>query len=259
MSEQGSEEDLAQTRIAQPVIFTHSLAAFAAAGDHLPLPKATAGHSLGEYAALCCAGCFSMEDGFRIIAARAHAMEEAAGNAPGAMVAILGSNPEAVEAVCARYDMVWAVNYNLPNQTVISGGTQGCLAAAQELEKAGAKTSRLAVSSAFHTPLMEQAALQLTEKVQAITYAPPRWDFYSNLTGEKLVPEDFPSYFGRHMVSPVLFTRQVAAMAADGIEACVEFGPKRTASTLAKKNCRSLAVFQVEDLETLKKTVEALA
>ena len=258
-SDQSSEEELAQTRMAQPVIFTHSLAAFSTARDHLPLPEATAGHSLGEYAALCCAGCFSIEDGFRIIAARAQVMEEAAGSAPGAMVAILGSNPEAVETVCARYENVWAVNYNLPNQTVISGETQGCLGAARELEKAGARTTRLAVSSAFHTPLMERAAQQLKEKVQDIAYAPPRWDFYSNLTGEKLVPEDFPDYFARHMVSPVLFTRQVAAMAANGVEACVEFGPKRTASTLSKKNCRSLAVFQVEDMETFKKTIEALA
>lgn len=258
-SEQSSEEELAQTRLAQPVIFAHSLAAFAAARDHLPLPGATAGHSLGEYAALCCAGCFSMEDGFRIIAARAAVMEEAANSVPGAMVAILGSDPQTVETVCARYPKVWAVNYNLPSQTVISGDTTNCLAAARELEEAGARISRLGVSSAFHTPMMEQAALQLKKLVQDIAYAPPQWDFYSNLTGEKLVPENFPDYFAQHMVSPVLFTRQVAAMVENGVEGCVEFGPKRTASTLAKKNCRSLAVFQVEDMETLKKTAQALA
>jgi len=258
-SEQRSEEELAQTRLAQPVIFTHSLAAFAAAREHLPLPDATAGHSLGEYAALCCAGCFSMEDGFRIIAARAKVMEEAANSAPGAMVAILGSDPQTVEKVCSRYPNVWAVNYNHPGQTVISGDAANCLAAARELEEAGAKTSRLGVSSAFHTPMMEQAAFQFQLLVQDIAYRPPQWDFYSNLTGEKLVPENFSEYFAQHMVSPVQFSRQIAAMVADGVECCVEFGPKRTASTLAKKNCRSLAVYQVEDMETLKKTAQALA
>jgi len=107
--------------------------------------------------------------------------------------------------------------------------------------------------------MMEQAAFQFQLLVQDIAYRPPQWDFYSNLTGEKLVPENFSEYFAQHMVSPVQFSRQIAAMVADGVECCVEFGPKRTASTLAKKNCRSLAVYQVEDMETLKKTAQALA
>ena len=105
---------------------------------------------------------------------------------------------------------------------------------------------------------MEQAARQLKDQVKDMAYAPPRWDFYSNLTGEKLVPKDFPDYFAHHMVSPVLFTRQIAAMVAGGVEACVEFGPKKIASALAKKNCRSLAVFQVEDMETLKKAAQGM-
>lgn len=258
VSREATPEELAATRMAQPAIFTHSLAAFEASRSCLPPPQAVAGHSLGEYAALCSAGCYSMEDGFRIIAARAKVMEEAAQSAPGTMVAISGCTPETVEEVCAKHSNVWAVNFNLPTQTVISGEIDACLAAAEELSSLGARTVRLSVGSAFHTPIMKEAAQQLERLIQGISYQPPTCAFYSNLTGGAMVPEDFPSYLAQHMVSPVLFTRQVAAMASDGIDTCIEYGPKKTASTLAKKNCRSLRILQVEDMASLEKTKAAL-
>jgi [acyl-carrier-protein] S-malonyltransferase len=198
-----------------------------------------------------------MEDGFRIVQARAAVMEEAAATAAGAMVAVSG-DAAAVEAVCARYGRLWAANYNHPAQTVISGVEASCLAAADELAAAGARVTRLAVSSAFHTPLMAQAAGRFKEIIADIPFAPPDIGFYSNMTGELLIPENFPAYFAAHMTSPVLFTRQMAAAARNGIQACVEFGPKRVAATLAKKNIKAITALNVEDPASLEKTLAAL-
>lgn len=250
----GTAQQLAQTRIAQPAIFTHSVACYTAARESLPEPVAVAGHSLGEFAALWCAGAYSLEDGLRIIAARAAAMDSV--KTPGAMFAILGGDAAEVSGACeAAEGFVVPVNFNLPGQTVISGELGPCSAAAAALEAAGRKAVRLEVSSAFHTALMAPAAEQLQAALGEICFSPLRLDFYSNLTGGKHTIPDYPAYFAEHMVSPVRFVQQVAALVADGVAACIEFGPKKTVSTLAKKNARALAVAHVEDMASLQKAV----
>ena len=255
----GSEDELRSTGICQPAIFTHSMAAWEASGGQLPKVSAVAGHSVGEYAALCCAGAFSLEDGFRLIGARAKVMESAARLAAGTMVAIVGSDPAMIASICEKYENVWAVNFNLPGQTVISGAVEGCLAAAEELAALGAKTTRLSVGSAFHTPMMQPAADQLRGLIGGVKFHPAGCDFYSNLTGGELEVTDYADYFVKHMVSPVRFVDEVAAMSAAGIETCIEFGPGKTACTLAKKNNRALAIMNVDSAESLEKTVAALA
>ena len=259
ISFEGSLEDLTSTDICQPAIFTHSLAAWETACDRLPVITAVAGHSVGEYAALCCAGAFSMEDGFRLIGARAKVMGEAARLAAGTMVAVAGSEPDVITGVCEKYERVWAVNFNLPGQTVISGAVEDCLVAAEELAALGAKTTRLSVGSAFHTPMMQPAADRLRDLIGSITYKEPSCDFYSNLPGGLLHVENYTDYFIKHMVSPVRFVDQIAAMSAAGITTCIEFGPGKTASTLAKKNNRALTTMTVDTAETLEKTLAALS
>lgn len=257
VSFEGTEEEMAQTRITQPLIFAHSVACFQAGRNVLPTPTAVAGHSLGEFAALWCAGAYSLEDGFRIIQARAAAMDSV--TIPGAMYAILGGDAAEIRAVCDSVDgLVEPVNFNLPTQTVISGETAPAAKAAALLEAQGKKVIQLKVSSAFHTSLMQGAAEQFQQQVAKISFAPLTTSFYSNLTGGKLVVDDYPAYFAKHMVSPVRFVEQIGAMTADGIQACVEFGPKKTAVTLAKKNNKALAVCNVEDLKTLAKAAETL-
>lgn len=257
ISFEGTEEEMAETLVAQPLIFTHSMACYEAAKQSLPPAVAVAGHSLGEFAALCCAGAYSLEDGMRIIAARAKAMSEV--KTPGAMYAVMGGEIAEVEAACTAVDgLVLPVNFNMPGQTVISGELAPAAQAAAALEAQGKKVVQLRVSSAFHTSMMDSAAESFKAAVSGITFAKPNLEFYSNLTGGRLEIEDYPGYFARHMVSPVRFVEQVAAMVANGIETCVEFGPKKTAATLAKKNDKSLAVCNVEDLKTLAKAAEAL-
>ena len=259
ISFEGNAEELTRTDICQPAIFTHSLAAWEASSGQLPPVSAVAGHSVGEYAALYCAGAFSMEDGFRLIGARAKVMGEAARLAAGTMVAIVGSDPAAIAGVCEKHTRVWPVNFNLPGQTVISGAVEDCLAAAEELAALGAKTTRLNVGSAFHTPMMQPAAERLRELISGIRFAELGCDFYSNLTGGALEVSDYAEYFVKHMVSPVRFVDEIAAMSGAGIDTCIEFGPGKTASTLAKKNDRTLTTMNVDTAESLEKTVAALS
>ena len=258
VSFEGTAEELTRTAICQPVLFTHSLAAWEVASSQLPGVSAVAGHSLGEYAALCCAGAFSKEDGFRLIGARAKVMESAARSAPGTMVAIGGCDADIIRDVCQKYEGVWAVNFNFPGQTVISGDVDCCLAAAEELSAMGFRATRLNVGSAFHTPMMQPAADQLRDLIGDIKYHEPSFDFYSNLTGGLLEVDNYADYFVSHMVSPVRFSEEVAAMSCAGIDTCVEFGPGKTASTLAKKNDRSLTTMNVECAQTLQKTASAI-
>ena len=253
LSANASEEDLARTAVAQPVIFTLSVAAYTTACTRFAKPNAVAGHSLGEFAALYAAGAYSLEDGFRIIKARAKAMEEAATNGtPGAMFAILGSDIDTVNQVCDETNgFVVPVNMNLPSQTVISGETAAAEAAAEVLIKNGAKAIKLGVGSAFHTKMMQQASDSFRSEIASISFIPTTTPFYSNLTGNKLEIADYPEYFAKHMVSPVRFVEQMEALARDGIEVCVEYGPKKTAATLAKKNNRAFKVANVEDEKSL--------
>ena len=258
VSFEGTEERLADTKVSQSALFTLAVSAYTVTREARGPADALAGHSLGEYAALYCGGAYSLEDGMSLLKARAEAMEEACVQNPGTMYAVVGAAADAVSAVCAEAGgMVWPVNFNLPSQTVISGKAEDCAKAAALLEAAGAKAVRLDVQGAFHTPLMEPAAARLRQAAERCAFRPLELDFYSNLTGGRLAVGDYPEYLVRHMLSPVRFAEEVAALTADGVEVCVEFGPKRAAS-LVKKNSKSLAVYHVEDTMTLEKTLKGL-
>lgn len=248
------EDELKDTLYAQPAIFASSVAGFEAARRELGFaPFCAAGHSLGEYPALCCAGAFGVEDGFRIIKARAGAMSQSAGRGEEqAMFAIIGAEDAAIIAACeSSGGYVIPANYNAPGQTVISGLLKYAEKAAETLSSAGAKAIRLSVSAAFHTELMQDAARRFADEVKGISCGPASIAFYSNVTGEKLGIDDYPEYFYKHSVSPVLFTKQVSAMVGDGVEICVDFGPKKTAAALAKKNDRRLKIMGVEETKSL--------
>lgn len=260
MSAEGSEKDLSRTRFSQPLIFTLSAAAYTAAREALGEPQAVAGHSLGEIAALWAAGAYSLEDGFRIIDARAKAMEDAAAQSAGAMYAVAGPGREAVEAACREAGgFVEPVNFNMATQTVISGDEAAAAKAAEILVKNGArKVVRLSVGGAFHTGAVAGAAKVFRAAISGIPGQSPGLDFYSNLTGDKLAVEDLREYLSAQMVSPVRFVELCAAMERDGVGACVEYGPKKTAASFVKKNTGAVAVYNVEDRKSLAKTLEGL-
>lgn len=245
---------LAPTKISQPAIFAVSMAAFAVVGKFCT-PDAFAGHSLGEYAALTADGVFSLEDGFRVIATRAAAMQRAADENPGSMYAIVGSDEQTVSRICAETaGYVLPVNFNSPAQTVIAGEIEAARLAAETLAGMGAKAVKLAVSSGFHSKLMAGAADELREKLASVPHHAPQKPFYSNITGGLLPADtDLADYLARHLVSPVRFHAEIETMLADGIERFVELGPNKVLTMLVKRGFKQAEAFNVENIKTLEK------
>lgn len=232
-----SEADLKRTEYAQTATFTHSLAIWRALPAELKADSALAGFSLGEYSALVASGMLQFEEGLRLVHERAHSMQEACDLNPGSMYAIIGLEDRDVENLLLedRYrDLVWAVNYNAPGQLVIAGDSEASAAAADELKQQGAKmASKLNVSGAFHTILMEPAARRTAAWAEAhisslgLTAHP----IYSNSDGHLvpfLSPTNLPAYLARHMTSPVLWSQSMTQAEGDGARVFIELGPGRT-------------------------------
>lgn len=246
-------QTLAQTIYAQPAIMATSLICLEAAKKHGFTYDAVAGHSLGEYAAMVAAGMLSLEDGFRVIKARAEAMDAAAKAADGAMCAILKLAPAEVEQICAETEgYVVPANYNSSVQTVIAGDRDAVEKAAAACAAKKARAVPLAVASAFHTKLMQPAADAFYAAIRNVTFAAPKVPFYSNVLGAVRTDfSDMPKALAEHIVSPVRFTDELAAMQAAGIDTFVEFGPKNVLTGLVKKTLKGVTAKNVENCATL--------
>lgn len=253
-------EELAQTRLSQPAIFTTSLLALAAARENGIENCAVAGHSLGEYAAMYASGMLGLEDAFKAIKLRSEAMAKAAEATGGAMAAIIGSDNETIAKICEEVTGFCApANYNSPQQTVIAGEAAAIDEALAKFAELGKRGVKLAVSAAFHTKLMNGAAEEFKAAVAGFPFKTPDCDFYSNLYGKKLEDfSDMPSYLAAHICSPVKFTDELEAMNNAGIEAYVELGPGKVLTGLVKKTFRGVNAMQIENAETLEKALAAL-
>ena len=263
---ESSEEELAQTKYSQPAIMAMSLLCFETAKKNSITFDAAAGHSLGEYAAMTACGMLSYEDGFRVIKARAAAMDKAGRETEGAMYAVMRMSPEEIEKICAEIEgYVVPVNYNSPAQTVIAGEKEAAARAAEKFAEAGARTIQLKVSAAFrpylripvmaaafHSKLMEGASKEFYEAVKDIKFNAPSVPFYSNVTGALLEDfSDMPSLLAKHMISPVRFTSELAAMNSAGIDKFVELGPNKVLTGLVKKTLKTATALNIENLKTL--------
>lgn len=250
---EGTEEELARTCNSQPAIMAMSLLCFETAKKNGIVFDAAAGHSLGEYAAMTATGMLSLEDGFRVIKARAAAMDKAGRETEGAMYAIMKMTPEEIEAICSEVSgYVVPVNYNSPAQTVIAGEKEACENAAKVFAEKGARAVPLKVSAAFHSKLMEGAAKEFYEAVKDIKFNAPSVPFYSNVTGAQLTDfSDMPSLLAKHMVSPVRFTSELAAMSSSGIDKFIELGPNKVLTGLVKKTLKGAAAANIENIKTL--------
>ncbi|MDE5745138.1 MAG: ACP S-malonyltransferase, partial [Paramuribaculum sp.] len=164
----GTDEELKQTKVTQPAIFLHSVILAKTLGKDFN-PDMVAGHSLGEFSALVAAGALSFEDGLRLVAARAQAMQKACELKPSTMAAVLALPDEKVEEICESIDgVVVCANYNCPGQIVISGEEAAIDEACAKLLEAGAKRAlKLKVGGAFHSPCMEPARAELAEAISA--------------------------------------------------------------------------------------------
>ena len=233
---EGSAEELKQTKVTQPAVFIHSVAAALALGDEF-CPAMVAGHSLGEFSALAASGALTFESALRLVYARALAMQKACEAVPSTMAAVLALSDEKVEEVCASIEGVVAANYNCPGQVVISGTLEGVQAACVALKEAGAKRALpLAVSGGFHSPCMTSAREELAAAISATEFHTPRCPIYQNVDAKPHTnPEEIKANLIAQLTSPVRWTQSVRAMLADGAEEFVECGPGNVLQGLISK------------------------
>ena len=238
----GTEEDLKQTKVTQPAIFLHSVVLAKVLGDDFK-PEMAAGHSLGEFSALVSAGALSFEDGLRLVAARANAMQKACEIQPSTMAAILGLDDFTVEDICHQLtDVVVPANYNCPGQLVISGTIAGIDAACEKLTAAGAKRAlKLNVGGAFHSPLMEAARVELEHAIIHTEIKVPACPIYQNIDAK---PHTDPAQIKHNLIAqltgPVRWTQTVMHMLEDGAASFTEVGPGNVLQGLVKKVDRAI-------------------
>ncbi len=234
---EGTEEDLRQTKVTQPAIFLHSVILAKSLGEDFK-PSMVAGHSLGEFSALVAAGALSFEEGLKLVAKRAGAMQKACEAQPSTMAAVLALPDEKVEEICASVDGIVApANYNCPGQVVISGAIDSVDEACVRLKEAGAKRAlRLKVGGAFHSPLMQPAQEELAEAIEAAVFNTPICPVYQNVDGKPHTdPSEIKENLIKQLTGPVRWTQDVKAMVADGADEFIELGPGNVLQGLVKK------------------------
>lgn len=232
----GSDDELKETRITQPAIFIHSVAA--ALSTEGFAPDMAAGHSLGEFSALAATGAMSFEDALKLVSLRAAQMQICCEKVPGTMAAVLGLPDTVIEETCAKVSgIVIPANYNSDGQIVISGEKEAVTEACALLKEAGAKRALpLAVGGAFHSPLMEPARVELGKAIEATRIVPPSCPVYQNVTAAaETDPERIKANLLAQLTSPVRWTQSVKGMIADGAGRFIELGPGQVLQGLIKR------------------------
>ncbi len=243
----GTDEQLKQTNVTQPAVFLHSVISALCLGDDFK-PAMVAGHSLGEFSALVAAGALSFEDGLKLVAARANAMQKACEANPGTMAAIIGLSDEKVEEVCSEVSadgqIVVAANYNCPGQLVISGNVEAVNAACEKLKEAGAKRALpLKVGGAFHSPLMQPAKDELQAAIEQTEFAAPSCPVYQNVDAKAHTDAaEIKANLTAQLTSPVRWTASVQAMIADGADDFTECGPGKALQGMIGRIDKNVAV-----------------
>ncbi|MFM7668830.1 MAG: ACP S-malonyltransferase [Bacteroidota bacterium] len=245
---EGTDEELKQTKVTQPAIFLHSTILAACLGDSFQ-PNMVAGHSLGEFSSLVANRCISFEDGLKLVAQRAMAMQKACEIEPSTMAAILGLEDEVVERICAEIDgVVVPANYNCPGQLVISGSVPAVETACAKLSEAGAKRALvLQVGGAFHSPLMEPAREELAAAIENTIFNQPICPVYQNVTANAVSnPDEIKKNLVLQLTAPVRWTQTMQQMLSDGATEVIEVGPGKVLQGLFKKVDREIPTLSAE-------------
>lgn len=223
-------------------------------------PDMAAGLSLGEYGALVVSGAMTPEEAFRVVRQRGIFMQEAV-PVGGAMTAVLGLDAAVIETICAETESTVSVaNYNCPGQTVITGEEQAVAAAAQALSEAGAKRCvPLKVSGPFHSPMLAGAGEKLGQVLRDVEIHDIQTPYLANVTADYVREKaQVRELLTRQVASSVRWQQSVERMIADGVTTFVEIGPGRTLAGFMRKISRDVTVYNVEKLEDLDRTAEAL-
>lgn len=261
---EGPADDLKLTANTQPAILTVSVIVNEILKEHGVQPDVAGGHSLGEYSALVAAGVLSFQDAVALVHKRGQYMQEAVPVGEGGMAAIIGLDDEAIAAACEKATKeageVQPVNFNCPGQTVIAGTTHGVEKAVEELKAAGAKKAVvLPVSAPFHSTLMKPAAEKLAAELDKVAIHDAAFPVVSNFTGElETKAEEIKANLVAQADHPVRWIACVKTMQAFGADTFVEAGPGKTLCGFNRRIDRSIKSLNVENLESLQKTLDYL-
>lgn len=260
----GPEEDLSLTANTQPAVLTVGAMAWAVVHAHGIRPDFVAGHSLGEYTALMAAGSLTYADALRAVRRRGELMQEAVAVGAGAMAAILGLSPEAVEEICrgaAQGEVVQVANLNAPMQTVVSGHAAAVNGAAEAARARGAKRVQLlSVSAPFHSSLMRPIAEEFTGVLKGLEIRDPRVPFIANRDAEpKRTAADVIQSLIEQLDHPVRWVEVIQYLIGDGVKTFIELGPGKVLSGLIKRIDGGVQVYHVEDRKSLEETLAAAA
>lgn len=247
------DDTLRQTENAQLALYTCGVAAFECLLVSLPdgqKVEAMAGHSVGEYAALASARIVSIETGATLVQERGRIMAQAGKKQPGTMAAVLGLEREALERVCSiAGGVVVVANDNCPGQLVISGEVEAVGRASELATKAGAKrVLPLNVSGAFHSPLMEESAIQMAEALKDAEFSTGGATVYANTTAEPaLDAERWPKLLEEQLRSPVRWTETIRNMIRDGVDTFIECGPGEVLSGLIRRTDKEVRTMHASE------------
>ncbi len=250
---EGTAEELSVTVNTQPCVFTADLAAARAVSEKGIKADCVAGFSLGEIAALAFSGMLSDEEAFKLVCRRGELMDKAAKENPGAMLAVLKLPPEKVEEICSKFSDTYPVNYNSPAQTVVAAKEENITALIEAFSAEKGRAKRLAVSGAFHSPFMAQAADGLEKYLDGIKIGSPKIPIYSNYTA-KPYSGDYKQLIKSQVENPVRWQTIVENMAKDGVDTVIEVGVGKTLTGLVgriNKEIKALKVENLSDLEAL--------
>jgi [acyl-carrier-protein] S-malonyltransferase len=262
----GPGEDLNRTAITQPAMLAAGVAVWRVwQAEGGATPQMMAGHSLGEYTALVCAGAIGFADAVSLVADRGRFMQEAVPAGSGAMAAILGLDDDQVRKVCAdaaQGEVVEAVNFNSPGQVVIAGDKIAVDRACELAKEAGAKRALpLPVSVPSHCALMQPAAERLSERLAGIAIVAPNTPVLHNANVDTATdPDAIRQLLAAQLYSPVRWVETVRKMAAAGVDTLYEAGPGKVLAGLTKridKNLKGVAVFDPDTLKAAMETIQA--
>ena len=264
--QEGPAEELNKTWQTQPALLTASVAVYRVWQQKYPelKPEVMAGHSLGEYSALVCAGVLDFQDAVKLVELRGKLMQQAVPEGTGAMYAIIGLDNDAIINACKQAEqgeVVSAVNFNSPGQVVIAGAKAAVERAAALCKEAGAKRALpLAVSVPSHCALMKPAADQLSVSLESITLKEAGVSVLNNVDVKNEIEADaIRNALVRQLYSPVRWTETVEKMAQNGVEVLVEVGPGKVLNGLTKRIADSLQSVSVNDVKSLDSVEEVLA
>ena len=263
LSFNGPEEELNKTYRTQPCLLVASVSAYTLLTKEGVAPSVVAGHSLGEYSALVVAGSISFKDAVKITEIRGRIMQNAVPEGKGMMAAILGLNREVVDQICNTVSTgyVSPANYNCPGQIVISGERQAVEEAMSLAKERGAKRAiALAVSVPSHCKLMEEAGSLFKEALKDIVIRDSQIPYVNNVEARFITSsEEIRTSLIKQLSHSVLWEDCINTITSSGVNRFVELGPGKVLSGLIKRINLSATVFNVEDTESLKKTISALS